>query len=484
MIRIGGPLAQAIALVLILAGISPSWAVAGDDRPNVILMIADDLGYGEVGVFRQGDIPTPHINSIGRSGVLFTDGYVTSPFCSASRAGLMTGRIPNRFGYEFNPIGADNENPEAGIPGSELTVGEAFQRNGYATGLVGKWHLGGTAAYHPNRNGFEYFYGFMHEGHFFVPWPYEGVVTMLRRASLPDGGRGRWINADQTLVLSTHMNGREPDYDADNPILRQGQPVDEKDYLTDAITRESVKFIEYHKERPFFLCVSYSAVHSPLQGTLDYMKKFEGIEDIHRRIFAAMLAHMDDSVGAILKKLNDLQLSDNTIIIFLSDNGGPTRELTSSNLPLNGGKGTVFEGGIRVPMMLQWPSRISPGKVVDHPVSSLDLFPTLLKMAGIDPPRADRLDGISWWDREKKSLDWTGFKDRSLFWKLGDRHALRSGNWKILRQKQKKWQLFHLGQDMNETSDLSDAYPDKTAQLDHIWENYQSQMIPPRWKRK
>ena len=304
--------------------------------PNLIILLADDLGYGELGCQGNDEIPTPHIDGIAQKGVRFTQGYVTAPNCSPSRAGLITGKYGTRFGHEFNPIGAKNEQPGYGLPLSEKTLADSLSMAGYVNGLIGKWHLGGTAAYHPFRRGFDEFFGFTHEGHYFVPEPWKGTTTWLRRKVLPGGGKG--IRRFGKVIYSTHL-GNEPDYDANNPIMRGSQPVQEEEYFTDAITRESIDFIDRHADKPFFLFVSYNAVHSPLQAADTYMKKFKHIEDIQRRIFAAMLSNLDDSVGDILKKLETEDLEKDTLVFFLSDNGGPTKELTSSNLPLRGGKG-------------------------------------------------------------------------------------------------------------------------------------------------
>ena len=360
-------------IALLLSALTAVLASAAE-QPNIIILFADDLGYGELSCQGNPEIPTPHIDSIASNGVRFTDGYVAGPNCSPSRAGLLTGRIPTRFGYEFNPTGALNEQPGFGLPISEVTIAETLQNSGYTTGLIGKWHQGGTADYHPFRHGFDEFFGFLHEGHYFVPPPYNGVTTMLRRKTLPGGLTGRWIG-NKGLIYTDHMGGNEPDYDADNPITRGGQPVVETEYLTDALTREAVDFIDRHDDKPFFLYLAYNAVHSPLQGADAYMEKFSHIEDIHRRIFAAMLANLDDSVGAVMEQLRNSGLEENTIVFFLSDNGGPTRELTSSNLPLRGQKGPrCMKAAMRVPFMVQWKGTIPSGRVYDKPVSSMDIY--------------------------------------------------------------------------------------------------------------
>jgi arylsulfatase B len=289
-------LLTAVIAALTLAGVSAS----AEQRPNVIFIVVDDLGYGELGCYGGKGIPTPHIDALAAGGVRFTNGYVTAPFCAASRAALMTGRFQTRFGFEFNPIGAKNAAPGIGLPVAEKTVADRLRDSGYATGLVGKWHLGGTAEFHPQRRGFDEFFGFLHEGHFYVPPPWQGVTTWLRRKTLPDGGQGRWTSPDGRIVWSTHLGSNEPEYDTDNPLLRSSQPVDEQANLTDAFTREACDFIARHRAQPFFLYLAYNAVHSPMQATDAYLKKFAHIEDIQRRIFAAMLAHLDDSVGKVL----------------------------------------------------------------------------------------------------------------------------------------------------------------------------------------
>lgn len=470
-----------LGTTLYLAPIAASWAE--DAPPNVVLICADDLGYGELGCQGNSQIPTPHIDSIAANGVRMTDGYVTAPYCSASRAGLITGRYQTRFGYEFNPIGANNEHPDAGLPRSEVTLAEHLHAAGYTTGLIGKWHLGGHARYHPIRRGFDEFFGFTHEGHFFVPPPYRGVTTWLRRKTLPSGKRGRWTSSDGWMIYSTVLNSDEPSYDANNPIIRGGQPVAEQEYLTDAFTREAVDFIDRNQDRPFFLYLAYNAVHSPLQGADAYMKRFEHIDDIQRRIFAAMLSNLDDSVGSVLQKLRDEELEEDTLVIFISDNGGPTRELTSSNLPLRGGKGQVYEGGIRVPFMMQWKGHLPAGKIYRQPVISLDIFATSAAIARAPVPAGKPIDGVN-------LIPFLTDADDSpphdkLFWRLNQRTAIRVGDWKLLRNPQRgrdaKWELYHLAEDISETKDLAKQNPAKAAELLADWSRFNSEMIDPIW---
>lgn len=473
-------------------------AVAADRparRPNVLLIVADDLGYGELGCYGGKDIPTPHLDRLATEGVRFTDGYVTAPFCAASRAALLTGRYQTRFGFEFNPIGAKNAAPGVGLPLSERTMADRLRETGYATALVGKWHLGGTAEFHPQRRGFDEFYGFLHEGHTYVPTPWQGVTSWLRRRALPDGGAGRWTSPDGRVVWSTHMGGNEPDYDADNPLLRSSQPVDERANLTEAFTREACSFIQRHSAQPFFLYLAFNSVHSPMQGADRYMEKFKHIPDLHRRIFAAMLAQLDDSVGAVLTQLRDAGIAQDTLVIFLSDNGGPTRELTSSNAPLRGEKGQLLEGGIRVPMMVRWPGHFSAGVVSSLPVISVDLTATALAVAGaVAAPggSAGASDG-----RDLVAMlapNAVHAPPRAFFWRVGSRQALREGDWKIVKEPARgaagktgkntpvgDWQLYNLAADVGESNDLAREQSARVAALTAKWEQWNRLQKTPLW---
>ena len=420
------------ALGLAAAQTAAAQPPAAERPPNVVLLIADDLGAGELSPDRSHPIPTPHLDRLIAGGAYCTAGYVTAPYCAASRAGLITGRYQTRFGFEFNPVGHRNELPGVGLPASEVTLPEMLRAGGYATGLVGKWHLGGAAEFHPLRHGFDEFFGFLHEGHFYAPPPYAGLTTMLRRARLPFGSKGDvWTSDDGSMLLHTRTGRHEPPYDANNPVLRDGQPVLEAEYLTRAFTREAVSFIDRHSERPFFLQLAYSAVHSPLQAPTDRVDEFAAIDDPQRQIFAAMYAELDDSVGAVLDALDRRGLTDETLVVFLSDNGGPTVELTSSNAPYRGGKGQLFEGGVRVPFVVRWPGRVPAGAVVDTPVVSTDIFETARRLAGVtldDGVERDGRDLLPVLNGEAGPL-------RTVFWRMGEKWALRRGDEKVVRHR-------------------------------------------------
>ncbi len=467
-----------LLVFLMLASHIALHAADATAKPNIVYIVVDDLGYGELGSYGGKGIPTPHLDALAAGGARFTSGYVTAPFCAASRAALMTGRYQTRFGFEFNPIGAKNAAPGIGLPVAEKTVADRLRDVGYATGLVGKWHLGGTEPFHPQRRGFDEFFGFLHEGHYYVRPPWQGVTTWLRRKKLPDGGQGRWTSPDGRIVWSTHLGSNEPEYDTGNPLLRSSQPVDEKANLTDAFTREACDFIGRHRSQPFFLYLAYSAVHSPMQGTDEYMKKFAHIEDIQRRIFAAMLAHFDDSVGKVLAELRKSGVEENTLVVFLGDNGGPTEELTSSNAPLRGGKGDLWDGGIRVPFIVSWKNRIPAGRIVDASVASIDATATALELANAGPSQK-QLDGINLMPLLTGKM--AEVPERTLFWRVGQKNALRSGNWKLIRDG-KEWQLYDLANDIGETTNLAAKEPARVQQLTSLWDKWNAEQIEPLWR--
>lgn len=391
-------------------------------RPNVIVILADDLGYGDLGCY-GGELPTPHIDAMAARALRFTDAYVSAPVCSPSRAGLLTGRYQQRFGHEHNPGPVTPENRDTfGLPLTERTMADRLRAAGYATGIVGKWHLGVADRFHPLERGFDECYAFLEGWHFYTD-----------------------LDRDHRIVYRNREAIRE-----------------EADYLTDVLTREGEAFIERHRDEPFFLYLSYNAVHTPLEATDRYLARFPGIEDPKRRTFAAMLSALDDGVGRVLAKLEDLGLARDTLVVFLSDNGGPTAVTTASNAPLRGGKAELLEGGIRIPWIVQWPGRVAPG-VCDAPVIALDLLPTALSAAGTALPAEPPLDGADLvpllTGREARP------PHEALFWRIGPRAAARRGQWKLVRDGGAPWALFDLAGDVGETRDLAAERPAMVGEL-------------------
>ena len=430
--------APALSMLPSCASLS-QMARATVDKPNIIVIISDDMGYADIGCHGCKDIATPNIDSIARNGIRFTNGYVSCPVCSPTRAGLITGRYQQRFGHEYNtgpPPGGLREN--VGLPLTETTIADVLKSAGYVTGAVGKWHLGLSKHFHPLKRGFDEFFGFLHGNHSFI-----------------DSGLGTF-----------------------NPILRGTEPVDEKEYLTDAFSREAVAFVERHREKSFFLYLAYNAVHTPMQAPERYKDSFKHIKAQKRRIYAGMLTAMDEGIGKLLVKLRELGLQKDTLIFFINDNGGPTGANGSSNDPLRATKGTMYEGGIRVPFMVQWPRRLKAGRVYHQPVIALDILPTAAAAAGAHPPGDCKLDGVN-------LLPYLTGKNKkppheALFWRSGRNHAVRKGNFKLVDTGAQTG-LFDLSSDVAETRDLKAEKPQLLKELQKTYEQWNSQMIEPVW---
>ncbi|REK11930.1 MAG: sulfatase [Planctomycetota bacterium] len=419
---------------------TPAAAAEQGNQPNIVLIVADDLGYGEIVCGGKQPIPTPHIHSIARAGLCFTDAYVSCPVCSPTRAGLITGRYQQRFGHEFNTGPAARAGEKVGLPLEEVTLADRLKKLGYATGAVGKWHLGYAAKFHPHERGFDEFFGFL-------------------------GGAHSYLDSEA---------------DPKNPIRRSTDPVKEPEYLTDALGREAAEFIERHKAEPFFLYLPFNATHGPLEAPPKYLKRFADIENKKRRTFAAMLAAMDDAVGTVLDALKKNQLEENTLVFFIGDNGGPTRQITSRNDPLRGFKGQVWEGGIRVPFMMQWPGHLPAGKVVHTPVIALDILPTAVAAAGGSVSGGKPIDGVDllpYLTGEK-----TGQPHDALYWRFGPQWAIRRGDYKLLQTREPGLKLYNLAGDISEQQDLAGEHPDIVAKLKKHYDAWNEQLEDPRWQ--
>ena len=380
-------------LTLVLSCVFCGSLMAAERKPNILVILADDLGWGELGCqgFTQ-QIPTPHIDSIASSGVRFTSGYVSGPYCSPTRAGFMTGRYQQRFGHEFNPGPEQTASKDFGLPLTETTIGNRLKAAGYATGWFGKSHLGYEPPFHPLQRGFDEFYGFL-------------------------GGARSYFDTDG---------------DVSSPVQRGTETVKKfGGYTTEAFAREAVAFIDKHQGEPWFCYLPFNAVHGPLEATDKYLSRFASITDTKRRTYAAMQSAMDDAIGSVLEKIRTLGQEENTLIFFFSDNGGPTPSTTSSNGPLRGFKAQTWEGGIRVPFIVQWKGRIPAGKVDDRPVIQLDILPTALAAAGVTAKPEWKLDGVNllpYLTGEK-----SGTPHEALYWRFGQQVAIRMGDWKLVK---------------------------------------------------
>lgn len=434
-------LRRLIVAVCVVASFVSVTRSAETKRPNIIVIVADDQGYSDLGVQGGKDIPTPHIDSLAKYGVRCTSGYVSGPYCSPTRAGLITGRYQQRFGHEFNPGPAQTTPPEVGLSLNEVTLPQRLKDAGYATGMVGKWHLGYSPQFHPLKRGFEEFFGFLGGGHSYT----------------------RWAG------------------DAENPILRNHEPVTEETYLTDAFGREATAYIERHanKDKPFFLYWTFNAVHTPMEPHPKYAERFASISDANRRTYATMTAAMDDAVGLALAKLRDLSLEQNTLIFYVSDNGGPPVN-ASSNAPLRGHKAQTLEGGIRVPYFVQWKGTLPAGKTYDQPVIQLDMHATALAAAGVPITAGMKLDGVNllpylMGDNASAPHD-------ALYWRFGPQTAIRMGDWKLVKHNDgTALELYNLKDDIGESKDLAAANPQKFGELKSTWDKWNAQLVEPKW---
>jgi arylsulfatase A-like enzyme len=418
-------------------------AQAAPKRPNILLIVGDDMGYADVGVHGCKDIPTPHIDSIAKNGVRCSSGYVSGPYCSPTRAALLTGRYQQRFGHEFNPGPPSAANVEVGLSLKETTLADRLKAAGYTTGLVGKWHLGHEKKFHPLNRGFQEYFGFL-------------------------GGAHAYSNAQA---------------DAKNPVMRGFEPLDEKEYLTDAFAREALGFIDRNKSKPFFLYLAFNAVHAPLQAPQKYRDRFKNIADEKRRTYAAMMSAMDDAIGRVLASLKENDLEENTLVFFISDNGGPPGN-GSNNGELRGYKASTWEGGIRVPFLLQWKGQVPAGKVYDKPVIQMDFTKTALVAAGVEAK--DKLDGVN-------LLPYLAGKDKgaphdALYWRFGQQMAIRKGDWKLVKGGRgnapiEKPMLINITKDISEQNDLSAKEPKKYKELQAAWDKWNEELMPAQWKQ-
>jgi len=447
-------------LKTLVGGVAASMVQAQAKKPNFIIFLADDLGYGDVGCFGSKDVPTPHIDSIARNGVKCTSAYVSAAVCSPSRAALMTGRYQQRFGFEFNtgPAARDMK-MRLGLPLTEKTLPQYLKTAGYTTAMVGKWHLGGNEEFQPPRRGFDEFFGFHHGANAFIT---QGTVD------------GKFVETeDASGALS------KPPAKRNQPVFRGMTAVTEDTYLTDAFAREAVAFLDRHHDKPFLLYMPFNAVHTPLQATAKYVDRVASIQDERHRMLAAMTVAMDDAIGAVMAKVQQYGLERDTLVFFFSDNGCPTYTRAGTNGPLSGSKITYFEGGIRVPFAVQWPGRLKAGQVYAQPVVSRDVLPTILAAAGVSMPAdLDGVDILPYLDGRKK-----GSAHEWLFWRAGRNMAVRHGDWKLLvLHGGEIVHLYNLAKDIGERNDVGAQNAAVVKRMRAELDKWSASMMKPRWE--
>ena len=420
------------------------------ERPHIVVFLADDLGWSDVG-YHQSEIDTPTIDALAADGVRLEALYA-SPTCSPTRAALMTGRYPMRYGLQSGVL---RPHSNYGLPLEERTLADLLREAGYETAICGKWHLGFfEPAYRPTQRGFDHQYGC-----------YNGAIDYLAKTRF---GGVDWHRDDQPLISMTEMGGVE-------------RAESEVGYVTDLIAREAVRVIEGRDtERPLFLYVPFTAPHAPLQAPAEEIERLEGIEDINRRAYAAMVHRLDARIATVLGALEASGMRENTLVVFASDNGGDPL-FGGSNVPLSGGKRELGEGGLRVPGIVSWPG-VLEARSVNEPISFVDWLPTFAALAGVDLAGGPALDGV---DLAPVLTGGTLEREELLLHLEPDRAALRSGAWKLVRhgtfdQEPTNLQLFDVVYDPSETNDKAAERTDVVRRMSEALDAFAAQAAPAR----
>lgn len=466
-----------LAVAVALGSCGPEEPTVPIDPPNVIVMMADDLGWGDIGANGSRVISTPNIDALATRGVRLTDGYVSAAVCSPSRAGFYTGRHQQRHGFEYNIAGRDTDR---GMSIAESTIAEMMREQSYTTGLIGKWHLGKAEQHHPLSRGFDEYFGMLAGGSIYIDSRIEGVESWPRR------------NAPTRRTEA-------------NAIFDGREQVQVNRYLTDVFRERAVDFIERHQDEPFFLMLTPNAPHTPLQATQEYLRRYRHIEKDSTRIYAAMVAAVDDYVGAVTAKLVELGLEENTLFVFLSDNGcAGYIDDCCSNGPLRGNKRYYWDGGIRVPFIAKWPAFLPEGTTYSEPVVSLDLYATIAAAVGSPATAEDSVNLLPHLRGERRRPP-----HDVLFWRANPNVAVRKGQWKLWkvnktdmnlsavtdlaasRLPMQPWPqdsphgqltlLYDLSQDIGERENLAADHPDVVAELERHLADWDSEMGEPAW---
>ncbi len=432
-----------VLTVVFQAEVFCSSSLAANRSPNIVFILADDLGYADIGCYGSKTNQTPHLDKLAKGGMRFTDFHSNGPMCSPTRAAFLTGRYQNRFGRRFESA-LNGAIREPGLPLSTMTIAKALRKSGYATGIFGKWHLGYESPFLPTNMGFDEFRGL--------------------------------VSGDGDYHTQVDRSGNEDWWKGSSIVMEKG-------YTTDLITRHSIDFIEKNQDKPFFLFIPHLAIHFPWQGPQDpphrqagksYMKDKWCVIPNRSNVsphIKAMVERLDDSIGEIVTTLEKLKLTDNTLIVFSSDNGGYSNyaggfKQISDMTPLRGQKTDIYEGGHRVPTIFFWPGKITPS-VCHSTAMTMDLFPTFAALAGA---KTDNLDGV---DLQSVIIENQALPERSLFWRMKSKKAVRKGVWKLCINGRTPAELFNLREDIGENHNLSKENPalvEELTQALSIWE--------------
>ena len=459
-----------------------------DSRPNIILILADDMGYNDISLHNggaaDGTLKTPHIDSLAKNGVWFNKGYAANATCAPSRASIMTGRYATRFGFEFTPVPdlgqlvvrwlaeeddddlrarIDNEIArnlpsfmDQGMPSDQITIAEILKSQGYYTAHIGKWHLGHSSGMSPLDQGFDDSLSLA--GAYYLPEDHPDVVNAKFETSID---KMVWSGSQ----YAARFNGG--DYFAPDK------------YVTDYYTDEAIKVIEKNKNRPFFLYLSHWAIHNPLQAIRSDVEEMSHMSGHNLKVYSGMIRALDRSVGQIIRTLKELNIYGRTLIFFTSDNGGANYiELEDINKPFRGWKISFFEGGIRVPFILSWPDQIDPGLKFDKPVHHFDIFSTIASAANVPIPNDRKIDGVDLMPHLKGEK--ISNPHQTLFWRSGNHQAVLHENWKYLVSKKEgtKW-LFNTELDPLERNNLININPKKTSQIENLLVTFNSEQANP-----
>lgn len=438
--------------ILLIISVLTIQIVSSQERPNIILIIADDAGYADFGFQGSEVMKTPNLDQFAKEGMRFRQAYVTAAVCGPSRAGILTGKYQQKFGFEENNVPGYMSNyyiddDEMGLPLDQKTIAEYLKDLGYRTGLFGKWHQGNADRFHPTKRGFDEFYGFR-------------------------GGARSYFEYDENNPTSRVEDLLETGF------RKFGET---EEYLTYAFAKATINFIEDNKDTPFFAMLAFNSVHTPMEATKEDLQKFPELKG-KRKQLAAMTLAMDKACKLVFDKVKELGLEENTLIVFTNDNGGPTDTNASDNIPLSGTKANHLEGGIRVPYVMKWKGVIPSGKEYEFPVSTFDLLPTFYSLGGGSMEDLKDIDGVNLFpfilQKDKNR------PHETLFWKKENRGVVRQGDWKLLRYPDRPAELYDLADDISEKNNLAFRYPEKVKELYKLLFQWELTLERPRWQLK